>query len=369
LRKNLPCLPAGRKVALYNPYLDVLGGGEKHILSILKALEDKYEINIFWDKNLEKEIEQKFSLHYINKLKWLPNIFRKKGNWFKKFIILRNFDLFFYVTDGSYFISSAKKNFVFCMVPNKDLYPMSFLNRLKTLNFKFITNSRFTHHWLKEWGIKNDYIYPYISDEFLSLDLKKLKKEKIILSVGRFFKHLHAKRQEVIINLFKKIKQNNLLFKDFKLILAGGLRKEDKEYLNQLEKLTGGDRSIILEPNLNFNELYKLYKLSTFYWHFTGFEVNENQHPESVEHLGIAPLEAMINGCLTFCYKAGGPKELIKDGKNGFLFSDEEELIKKIHSVVENSNLRWRIISDAQKYVAENFNYQVFKKRVKEVLT
>jgi glycosyltransferase involved in cell wall biosynthesis len=254
------------------------------------------------------------------------------------------------------------------MVPKKDLYQMTFLNRLKTLKFKFITNSCFTHLWLKKWGIENDYIYPYISDEFLSLDLKELQKEKVILSVGRFFKHLHAKRQETVINMFKKIKHNNPLFKDFKLILAGGLKDEDKGYFNQLKKTIGTDRSIILKPNLNFNELYKLYKLSSFYWHFTGFGVDEDEHPESVEHLGITPLEAMADGCLTFCYKAGGPKELIKDGENGFLFSDEKELMKKMCLVVENSNLRYKIISNGQKYVSENFNYQVFKKRVKEVL-
>ena len=42
-----------KRVALYNPYLDTLGGGEKHILSILDVFaEQGYEINIFWDKNL-----------------------------------------------------------------------------------------------------------------------------------------------------------------------------------------------------------------------------------------------------------------------------------------------------------------------------
>lgn len=362
MKKNL-------KAALYNPYLDILGGGEKHTLSILKALEDKYEINIFWDEDLGREIKQKFSLQFINKLKWLPNIFKKRRDWLEKFIVLRKFDLFFYVTDGSYFFSGAKKNFVFCMVPKKDLYQMTFLNRLKTFNFRFITNSRFTHLWLKKWGIENDYIYPYISDEFLHLDLKELKKERIILSVGRFFKHFHAKKQGIIINLFKKIKQRSPLFKNFKLILAGGLKEEDREYFNQLKKLTEADSSIILKPNLNFNELYKLYKLATFYWHFTGFGVDENKHPEMVEHLGIAPLEAMASGCPAFCYKAGGPKELIEDGETGFLFSDEKELMEKMRSLVEDLNRQRRVVFNAQKYVSKNFSYEVFKKRVKEVFT
>lgn len=356
------------KAGLYNPYLDVLGGGEKHILSILKALEDKYEINLFWDKNLEVKIKQKFFLEFTNEIKWRSNIFKKKGNWWEKFITLRKFDLFFYVTDGSYFFSPARKNFVFCMVPKKELYSMNVINRFKTLNFRFISNSRFTQFWLEKWGIKNDYIYPYISDNFLNPNLKNFRKEKTILLVGRFFKHLHRKQQEKAIILFKKIKQNYSLFKDFKLILVGGLKEQDKEYFYRLQKIAKGDQSIIFKPNLNFHELYQLYQLSTFYWHFTGFGIDENKHPELVEHLGLAPLEAMASGCVSFCYRAGGPKELITDGQNGFLFSDEEELIRKMDSVSKNLSLRLKIMSNAQKYVAGNFNYHVFKKRVEEII-
>lgn len=358
-----------KKAALYDPYLDILGGGEKHILSIIKVLEEEgYEINIFWDEDLTWKIKQKFSPQFINKVKWLPNVFKKRGNLIERFFVLRNLDLFFYVSDGSYFFSPAKKNFVFSMVPKRDLYPNSFLDRLKTLNFRFIANSRFTSSWLKKWGIENDYIYPYIEDKFLQLDLKKLKKEKIVLSVGRFFPHLHTKHHKIIISLFKKISRSHQNFKDFKLILAGGVKNEDREYFNQLKILTKDDPSIILKPNIDFDELYQLYKQSMFYWHFTGFGIDEEKHPEQVEHLGIASLEAMASGCIVFCYRAGGPKELIKDGKNGFLFSNEEELIKKMYSVVESSTLHRRIISNAQKYVSESFNYQAFKKKVKEVL-
>lgn len=358
-----------KKLALYDPYLDVLGGGEKHILSILKVLEEEgYEINIFWDYDLTQKIEKFFLLHFFNKLKWLPNIFKKKGNWWEKFFRLSEFDLFFYITDGSYFFSSAKRNFVFCMVPKKDLYPNSFFARLKTINFKFIANSKFTSSWLKKWGIENDYLYPYIDDKLLKLDLKKIKKEKIILSVGRFFPHLHKKHHKIIIQLFKKMSRSHKNFKDFKLVMAGGLKREDESYFNQLKNLVKNDLSIILKPNINFDELYQLYKLSTFFWHFTGFGVDEEKKPEMVEHLGMAPLEAMAAGCIVFCYNAGGPKELIRDGRNGFLFSNEEELMIKMEKIMKKSFLRREIIGYGRDYLIRNFSYSVFKKRVKEIL-
>jgi glycosyltransferase involved in cell wall biosynthesis len=351
-----------KKVGLYNPYLDTLGGGEKHIFSILEVFfEQGYEINIFWDKNLVKEIKERFALRYIDASRWLPNIFTKK-NALKTLRTLRTFDYFFYVTDGSYFFSSAKKNFVFCMVPDKKLYNLNLLNRLKLLNYEFISNSPFTAKWLIKWGINPTTIPPYIDERLFIND--KSKKEKIILAVGRFFHHLHSKNQEEIIKVFKKLKNISGDFTDYKLVLAGGLKKEDEEYFNKLKTLTKNDASIIFKPNLSLYELYRIYKLSDYFWHFTGLGVDENEHPEQVEHFGIAPLEAMASGCLTFCYSAGGPKTLIDDGKNGFLFSSANGLINKMIKTSTDISLKEKITENGQIFVRKNFTYKIFKRKV-----
>ena len=53
-----------KRAALYDPYLDILGGGEKHILSILKVLEDEgYEI-IVVDSESETETEEMISENF-----------------------------------------------------------------------------------------------------------------------------------------------------------------------------------------------------------------------------------------------------------------------------------------------------------------
>jgi len=357
-----------KKVGLYTPYLDVLGGGEKHILSIIKVFEDLgLALYIFWDKDLKKEIKERLGLTFKN-LFFLPNIFKKKSflSFLKFLLISKNFDYFFYVTDGSYFFSSAKKNFVFAMAPDRNLYRLNFINRLKLLNWQFISNSSFTHKWLKKWGINSYVISPYIEEKFFKL--KKQKKETIILSVGRFFGHLHSKRQDLAIKTFKKIKQKNLSFKDFKLILIGGLKKEDRDYFSYLQKIAAGDPSIIFETNLSQEKIYDFYQKTSFFWHFAGFGIDENKNPQNVEHLGIAPLEAMACGCLTFCYKAGGPKILIEDGKTGFLFSTEDELINKMENIIANKKKQNEIKKNAHHFVLTNFSYEVFKQRVKKLI-
>jgi len=201
------------------------------------------------------------------------------------------------------------------------------------------------------------------------LELKMDKpREKMILSVGRFFGHLHSKRQDIVIGAFKKLKQRYPFFRDFKLVLVGGVKKEDNEYFLKVKKLARMDKSIIFKPNASLEELYKYYKMATYFWHFTGYGTNESINPDQVEHFGLTPLEAMASGCLTFCYQAGGPKETIIDGKNGFLFDSEEQLLAKMDKI-SLDNARQKLVNQkAKDYVLKNFSYEVFRKKVKNII-
>jgi glycosyltransferase involved in cell wall biosynthesis len=75
----------------------------------------------------------------------------------------------------------------------------------------------------------------------------------------------------------------------------------------------------------------------------------------------------MCAGCIDICYRAGGLKEIIKDGENGFLFSNYEELNKKMSEVLTMKDSD-TIQKNAKKYIKETFSYPVFKTRVKEVV-
>jgi len=353
-----------KKIALFDPYLDTLGGGEKHVLSILEVFAEKgYEINIFWDENLSKKIKDRFSFKFIDKLNWLPNIFKHPSffSTLKTLLTLRTFDYFFYIPDGSYFFSSAKKNFIYAMVPDEKLYNLSLINRIKLGHYSFFTHSEFTKKWLKKFSIDSQVIMPYLDKYFIEQNNDSFKKERIILSVGRFFSHLHSKKQDEIIRTFKLLKHSNPKFKDYKLILAGGLMKEDQKYFDNLKKLAGNDSSIIFKPNIKLYELYGLYKLSDYFWHFTGFGIDEALHPEQVEHFGITPIEAMASGCLTFSYNAGGPKEITIEGKNGFLFNTTGELISKMTSLENNLELKNKIRIKSALFTKKHFSYKIFK--------
>lgn len=350
-----------KKAALYDPYLDTMGGGERHILSILQVLDQEgYEIAIFWDTDLREEIITKLQIKFQH-LRFEKNIFRHE-NQFTRLNSLKEFDHLFYVTDGSYFFSTAKQTHIFCMVPQKSLYNMSPLNKLKTQGAHFIVNSEFTKKWLQKWGVHADVIYPYIDDAFFQVENNK---KHIILTVGRFFKELHSKRQDIAIKFFLELQQRDEKYKQCELHLAGSVLPDDMEYLEELKHLSSGNQSIVFHENVSFQELLSLYSQAEYYWHFAGYEVDENTHPEKTEHLGITPLEAMSSGCLTYAYRAGGPKEVINDGITGFLFTSSEELFKKMNVSEEQKKQMQKAARDS---VSSHFSYNVFRERVSKII-
>lgn len=354
-----------KKVALYSPYLDILGGGERHILSILKVFDELgYEIMLIWDDPaIIKKIAEKLSIVFKH-ITVIPNFLRNK-NPLATINNTKKFEFLFYVTDGSYFFSAARHTYIFAMVPDKKLYRHHLLNQLKTMRVNFICNSQFTQKWLKKWGIQATVVYPFINNSYYIQTGQISNKDEIILSVGRFFPHLHSKKHKEIIETFKKYKQkssNNL----FKLYLVGGVNASDRSYFDEIKGLASKNKDIIVEANISESDLELLYKRARYYWHFTGFGIDENAHPEKVEHLGVAPLEAMAAGCIVICYNAGGPKEIIVDAETGYLFSTEQELLNKMNTIESNKRDQIRIAQNGVDFVKTHFSNEFFRKRVIE---
>lgn len=355
-----------KKALLYDPYLDVLGGGERHALSIFRVLEEAgYDVTVLWDTDLTNEIKKTLHIEFKN-LSFHPHVLKHDNMIFQKLWFMKDFEIFMYVTDGGYFFSSAKNNYVFAMYPKRELYSRSTLTRLKLMNYRFISNSTFTNTRLADFGIHATAVEPYIDDAFLNDS--NVKKEKIILGVGRFFKQLHAKRQDIVIEFFQDLQSKHPLFQEYKLVLAGGVKDlEDEQYLAHLISTARQNPSIVFEPNAPFSKLLQLYSTSAFYWHLAGFGVDENEHPENVEHFGITPLEAMAQGAIPLCFAAGGPSEIIKDGVNGYLFKTKDELFEKQLQIANDVTLQKNIRANGVEYVKKKYSYEVFKKNVVNV--
>jgi glycosyltransferase involved in cell wall biosynthesis len=147
---------------------------------------------------------------------------------------------------------------------------------------------------------------------------------------------------------------------DWKLILAGGSLElpEKNSYLKHLKTLASGF-PVEFSINPDFKVLSQIYARSKIYWHAAGFETDEALHPESTEHFGIAPVEAMASGLVPLVVAKGGLPEIIDDGKNGYLWSDTQELVAKTNLLIDSDQL-FNEVSKAAIIKSQEFSKEKF---------
>ncbi|MCS7092107.1 MAG: glycosyltransferase family 4 protein [Patescibacteria group bacterium] len=343
------------KAAIYNPYLDTFGGGERYSLCFAIALNKLgYNVDLFWhDTSIKDKLESRFGLS-LKKINIVHDI--RKGN---------GYDLCFWVSDGSIPLMSARRNFIHFQVPFKGVDGRSLINKMKLFRVKeVICNSNFTKSVIdNEYGINSIVLYPPVSVS----DFKASKtKEDIILSVGRFSQLAQAKRQDVLVSAFKKLYVKHKEFQNFKLILIGGADIGADKYVKNLIRLSEGF-PIEIYTSVDYEIVKNYYAKAKIFWTASGFGVDEIKYPQKVEHFGISLVEAMASGTVVFAYNAGGHKEIVSDGVDGFLWREQSQLVKKTAEIFSNVNLQKQVSKNATKK-AKQFSLEVFFKKVKEIV-
>jgi glycosyltransferase involved in cell wall biosynthesis len=134
---------------------------------------------------------------------------------------------------------------------------------------------------------------------------------RTILSVGRFFAGGHNKRQDVVIEAFRRMVDEGL--EGVELALAGAIHPSPagRARFYELQELAAG-LPCTLYPNIGRKDLADLYGRSAVLIHAAGFGVDPDEFPESLEHFGITPIEAASFGCIPVVYGQGGPRDVIR---------------------------------------------------------
>lgn len=347
------------KIGFYSPYLDALGGGERYILQMASLLSVQYEVVIFGPQTLREIASERFGLD-LAKVKFIPSFFN--ANTIVKIIKTTEFDVLFYVTDGSLFISGARKNILVVQVPQKSMYHTDAFTKFKLGFWKTqLVYSGFVKKYIDLWWGTQAVVFPPAVD---IPQLKPNRKENIILTVGRFFPSPHTKRQDALIDAFKNLKLQGL--KGWKLILAGGVDEQGKDYLNRMKKMITDD-SIEILTNITNKELTDIYKKAKLYWHAAGYEGDVNNHPERAEHFGITTLEAMSYNAVPLVFPAGGQLEIIEDNINGLFWQTKNELCEKTIQLINDKYLLNKLSAGAYKR-SQDFNVKIFENKLNKLL-
>lgn len=353
------------KALVYDPYVDTMGGGERYALTFAIALvANGYSVDLAWkDESVLKLAKTRFNLD-LTSIKINQAAYRDlslSAGLLARYSRTHDYDLVFWVSDGSLPYLFGKKNFIHYQAPFKEIGGNPINNLLKTLRInRFIFNSNFTAKVIKGQlpFCPSVILYPPIDTD----NFKKGKKGNIILSVARFDSPSHAKRQDILIRCFKKFYEKN---KDYKLILAGGL-KGGEEYLENMRSMAG-KLPVEFASNPDFNELKKLYAKAKIFWHAAGYGINETVEPEKVEHFGISTVEAMSAGAVPAVIDRGGQREII-DSDTGYLCDSIEELVSSTLSLI-NSPEKLKIMSGKAIERSKYFSVKVFEEKVHAIIS
>lgn len=337
------------------------------MLSIARCLKDQHEVFLFWDSTPKEEIiseaKRRFAMD-LSGITFVPSLFTPNVSLLDRLKKSKAYDLIIVLSDGSIpFLGSPMM--LHFQTPTEWVSVNPLLNALKFLKVKkTIVNSKFTKKYIdRKYGLDSVVLYPPV-------DLPErgnVKKEKIILNVGRFgIRNAGSsfKKQEALMVAFKKL--YDLGIKDWEMVFIVTVNEQEDDALeafkNSVERYP---ISIIESPDLKTVESY--YRRAGVYWHAAGFGEDLQKYPDRAEHFGITTVEAMHYGTVPVVINAGGQPEIVTDGKNGFLWNTEEELLEKTKMLIQDEKLREQLRQQAEQR-AEYFSVSRFCKELSGLL-
>jgi glycosyltransferase involved in cell wall biosynthesis len=225
------------------------------------------------------------------------------------------------------------------------------------LDIKYIAVTKFESEYLRKFGIhkENIYLIPHGIDvnHFKHTNSSKfikiynLEKKKIVLFVGRLFKD---KRIDILIRAFSLLKKE---VPNAVLILAGGDFGYKSTVENLIQKLKLRQDVLILGhvSKMFLPELYSIAKIVVM--------------PAKSETFGLVALEA--NACKTPVIASNhwGPREIIINGKNGFLieFGNIIEMKEKLYLIMNDEKIQKKMGEFAREHVINNFSWEINAKK------
>lgn len=312
------------RVGVYNKFWNTMGGGEAHALGFIAILQTYATIELISTDDFEiDKLEKYFGISLYNTAKRIIDNFNEG--------VTKDYDLFINSTYMDETPSLARNSYYIVSFPSAR--PSArFLQ-----SYKFLPNSNYTLAWMKSyWGdvFAYDLVFPSLSD---ALHPKsgawEFRKEKVILSVGRFFSSGHSKNQHLIAEAFCKITSTYENFSDWRLVLAGSVN--DQEYLDKVQAAIGASSGRVI-ANATFEELKDLYRDAFIYVHASGLGKDREKDPADFEHFGMTVAEATLHGCIPIVFNAAGPSEIVDLLGFGFKFNDETELVESLITVMNS---------------------------------
>ena len=341
------------RIGFHDPYLAILGGGEKYLLSILEQVCDEApgaEVVVMSPERPDPEAWRRLGVHVD------PGAIR----WERTGMLgvtpkSRRLDLLVAITNHFPPLSLAKRSAVIVQFPFEPIAGLRGVERrmrLRSYDTVLCYSDFVRGHIAERLGVGARVISPPVDTDVAV----RAEKGRSIVAVGRFFPAADGnnKKHGVLIDGFRRLLEDE---DDVVLHLAGGCHSDPGSQAH-LADLRGQAAGLPVEfhPNASPEALEELYAGASVFWHAAGF--GETQ-PERLEHFGITTVEAMARGCVPVVPALGGQLEIVRDGENGRLWRTIGELVdatrELLDDYVEAGRLRAAAVRDAAQFAKPRF--------------
>lgn len=352
------------KIAIYDPYLDTMSGGEKYMLSVAQHLSKDHEVTILWPEDKKDVIVEKAAARFSIDLSSFEfeSLFDPRVSFIQRFIKSGKYDRIIFLSDGSIpFVNCPL--IIHWQSPMNWVHGKSLINRLKLARVKdVIVNSHYTKSYIdKTFGLHSTILYPPV---FVQRNFDKSKKTKTILNVGRFgINHAGSsfKKQDVLAEAFSRLSP---MQKGWRLVLVMSVLDLDMDAYHQF-KNNYKELPIDFVLNPSNEALWDRYEAASIYWHASGFGEDLEKHPDRAEHFGISTVEAMGMGAVPVVVNSGGQKEIVTEGISGMLWNSIDELVDKTDALIRDpkkyEELSRQAITRSKDFTTEKFGQELEK--------
>lgn len=342
------------------------GGAERVVVNLANYLSQKNDITVvsFRKGTLEYDIDERVKLVELDKTNTTRfKIMRNIRRFFLLNKLLKNekYDVVLsFLPKPSYMLLLLKKfrkNRVVVSVRNDPKVEYrSKLNRF-LMNWLYPSADGFVfqtkeaqNYFSKSIRKKSIIIVNSVNPNFIVDYPYAGKREKVIVSVGRLTRQ---KNHLLLVNAFNEVHKK---FSNYKLIIygEGSMRGELENRIRELKL-----EKFVFLPGVENNIKDKIYKSSLFVL------------SSDYEGMPNALIEAMCLGipCISTDCPCGGPRELIKDGQNGFLVevNNLNMLVEKIINILDGE-IDLSIISNNANKLSNKMNPIIINKQWKDYL-
>lgn len=254
--------------------------------------------------------------------------------------------------------TSCPRSLMLCQFPYREPGPE--LDGYRSI----VCQSRYVAGWIDGyWHRGAEVLEPPVESPEAEPDLAA--KERVILSVGRFIGAGHRKRQDALVEAFRRLCDGGL--EGWELHLAGSVHRDaaHRGYFDEVRRRAEG-YPVHLHPDAPRAALDDLYRRASLYWHAAGFGADAQAEPEALEHFGMTTAEGMAHCAVPLVFGAGGQLEVVEPGVTGETWSSLGELESKTLALIAERSRRESLAVAARRSVAR-FSPQRFRARIVEL--